>query len=206
MYNTLIDQAIDPHDLRARHRTMGAVNERTAPRLRNPLPPRAAPASHYTLAEFWRDYPDDAACLERLWRDRFAPDGHRAYCPKCERERKFHRTRTRASYTCDTCGLHVHPMKGTIFEKSRTSLRLWFYAMYLLISTRGGLSTKQLEGELGVGYKTADRMRRRIEENLMAEPAHGRSGGEVANEPPFGRLPLGRLLLGRRRADAPPQR
>jgi transposase-like protein len=211
MYAALIDQAVDSCDLRPRHGTMGAVNDRTVPRPRNSLPPRAAPASDYTLAEFWRDYPDDAACLERLWRDRFAPDGHRAYCPKCECERKFHRTRTRASYTCDTCGRHVHPMKGTIFEKSRTSLRLWFYAMYLLISTRGGLSTKQLEGELGVGYKTADRMRRRIEENLMPGPAYSRPGGELASEPslgrqPLGRQPLGRAPLGRRRADAPPQR
>jgi transposase-like protein len=192
----LIPVTFDPRVARA-----GAVNERTGPRPRDPLPPRAGQASNYTLAEFWRDYPDDAACLERLWRDRFAPDGHRAYCPTCERERKFHRTRTRASYTCDTCGRHVHPMKGTIFEKSRTSLRLWFYAMYLLISTRGGLSTKQLKGELGVGYKTADRMRRRIEENLMPEPAQRGLGGNLDSE-----RPSGRSSFGPRRADAPPQR
>ena len=88
--------------------------------------------SDYSLMEFLERYPDDAACLDRLWRARFAPDGSHAHCPKCGRERKFHRTKTRASYTCDTCGLHIHPMKDTIFEKSTTSLKLWFYVMYVM--------------------------------------------------------------------------
>ena len=77
---------------------------------------------------------------------------------KCERERKFHRIKTRAAYTCDTCGLQIYPMAGTIFEKSTTSLQLWFYALYLVASTRCGISAKQLERELGVTYKTAYRM------------------------------------------------
>jgi transposase-like protein len=123
--------------------------------------------SDFSLVEFMQQYPDDAACLDKLWRDKHAPDGHHAHCPKCDRERKFHRTTTRASYTCDTCGLHVHPMAGTIFEKSTTSLQLWFYALYLVASTRCGISAKQLERELGVTYKTAHRMMKRIRTHLM---------------------------------------
>ena len=49
----------------------------------------------------------------------------------------------------------IHPLKGTIFEKSSTSLFRWFYGMYLMSSTRCGISAKQLERELGVTYKTA---------------------------------------------------
>jgi transposase len=124
--------------------------------------PHDAPRLDYPLAEFMARYPDDAACLERLWRERHAPDGHHAHCPRCGRTRKFHRTRTRASYTCDSCGLHVHPMKDTIFEKSTTPLRLWFYAIYLIGSTRGGISAKQLQRELGVSYATARRISARI--------------------------------------------
>jgi transposase-like protein len=123
---------------------------------------QASSGSDYSLMEFIERYPDDAACLDRLWRERYAPDGHHAYCAHCQRERKFHRTKTRASYTCDTCGLHVHPMKGTIFEKSTTSLKLWFYAMYLMASTRCGISAKQLEREIGVTYRTAHRMMKKI--------------------------------------------
>jgi transposase len=126
-----------------------------------------------------REYPDDAACLDRLWRDKYAPDGHHAHCPKCDRERKFHRTTTRASYTCDTCGLHVHPMAGTIFEKSTTSLQLWFYALYLVASTRCGISAKQLERELGVTYKTAHRMMKRIRTHLMNDEGDDPLSGDV---------------------------
>jgi transposase len=114
-----------------------------------------------------REYGSDAACLDRLWRDRFAPDGHHAQCPTCRRERNFHRTTTRASYTCDTCGLHIHPMKGTIFERSSTSLHVWFYAIYLIASTRCGISASQLERELGVSYKQAHNMFKRIRRELM---------------------------------------
>jgi len=148
-----------------------AANDRNNPTRRD------SSESDYSLMEFMKLYPDDAACLDRLWRKRFAPDGHHARCPKCERTRKFHRTKTRASYTCDSCGHHIHPMKGTIFEKSSTSLHLWFYAAYLMTSTRCGISAKQLEREIGVSYKTAHRMRKKIRTELMsdadAEPLSG---------------------------------
>src|SRR4051794_26215460 len=140
---------------------------------------QASSDSDYSLMEFMQQYPDDAACLDRLWRDRFAPDGHHAYCTRCERERKFHRTKTRASYTCDSCGLHVHPMKGTIFEKSTTSLHQWFYAMYIMASTRCGVSAKQMERELGVGYKTAHRIMKKIRTELMTDEDNEPLSGDV---------------------------
>jgi transposase-like protein len=74
------------------------------------------------------------------------------------------------SWTCTGCGHHVHPTAGTIFAKSSTSLRLWFHAMYLMTSTRCGISAKQLERELGVHYKTAWRMFNKIRNELMGEP------------------------------------
>jgi transposase len=140
---------------------------------------QASSDSDYSLIEFMREYPDDAACLDRLWRDRFAPDGHTADCPRCEKPRRFHRTKTRASYTCDSCGLHVHPMKGTIFEKSTTSLHRWFYAIYLIASTRCGISAKQLERELGVTYKTAHRMFKKIRTELMNDQDDEPLSGDV---------------------------
>jgi transposase-like protein len=151
---------------------MGANN-------RNEPTRRPSSDSDYSLVEFMREYPDDAACLDRLWRERFASDGHTADCPNCQRPRRFHRTKTRASYTCDTCGLHVHPMAGTIFEKSTTSLHLWFYAMYLIASTRCGISAKQLERELGVTYKTAHRMFKKIRTELMNDEDEGPLSGDV---------------------------
>jgi transposase len=156
-----------------------AEKPRRARRDRNNPTRRDSSESDYSLMEFVQQFPDDAACLDRLWRDRFAPDGHHARCPRCERERKFHRTKTRASYTCDSCGLHIHPMKGTIFERSSTSLHLWFYAMYLIASTRCGISAKQLERELGVTYKQAHKMFKRIRTELMNDDDEPPLSGDV---------------------------
>jgi transposase-like protein len=128
--------------------------------------------SEYTLMDFMREFPDDATCLEHLWRTRFAPDGEHARCPKCVEVRSFKRYDTaqqRQSWTCTACGHHLHVLAGTIFEKSSTSLHLWFYAMYLMTSTRCGISAKQLERELGVTYKTAWRMAYLIRNKLMEQ-------------------------------------
>ena len=158
---------------------MLGMDENTAPKPKKRDAPKRQKSSEadLSLMEFLERYPDDAACLDRLWREGYAPDGHHAQCPKCARERKFHRTKTRASYTCDTCGLHVHPMKGTIFEGSPISLKLWFYVMYVMASTRCGVSAKQMEREIGVTYKTAHRMMKQIRTHLMtdedAEPLRG---------------------------------
>jgi transposase-like protein len=135
--------------------------------------------------EFLRDYPDDAACLEWLWRTRFSPDGTHAFCVKCEVERPFKRyatTQQRQSWTCTSCGHHVHPTAGTIFHKSSTSLHLWFYAMYIMSSTRCGVSAKQLERELGVTYKTAWRMFTLIRNELMDQDESDLVGRVEADE------------------------
>ena len=126
--------------------------------------------STYTLVEFMADFPDDETCLNWLWRTRYAPDGEHAFCTRCEVERTFKRytgKQQRQDWTCTACGLHVHPTAGTIYHKSSTGLNLWFYAMYLMTSTRCGISAKQLERELGVTYKTAWRMFNLIRNQLM---------------------------------------
>src|SRR5579859_5964716 len=118
----------------------------------------------YTKKDFDRQFPNDATCLEWLFR-RFYPDGT-VYCEKCERETKHHRVQSRPSYSCDYCGHHVHPTANTIFHKSPTPLTTWFYAIYLMASTRCGISAKQIERETGVTYKTAWRMFKQIRSML----------------------------------------
>lgn len=128
--------------------------------------------SQMTVMEFMREFPDDATCLEWLWRQRFSADGEHAHCERCDCVRVFKKYATkqrRQSWTCTGCGLHIHPTAGTIFHKSSTSLHLWFYAMYLMTSTRCGISAKQLERELGVHYKTAWRMFHLIRRELMGD-------------------------------------
>lgn len=127
--------------------------------------------SQYSLMEFVKAFPDDEACLQWLWRTRFSPDGQHAYCAKCKQDRAFKRYPTaqrRFSWTCTGCGKHVSATAGTIYEGSATSLHLWFYAGYLLTSTRCGISAKQLEREIGVTYKTAWRMLNKLRNIAMA--------------------------------------
>lgn len=130
-----------------------------------------ASESSCSLMEFMARFPDDAACLDWLWQTRYAEDREHAMCPDCGVVRRFKRYATaqrRQSWDCTACGHHIHPTAGTLFENSATSLHLWFYACYLITSTRCGISAKQLERELGVTYKTAWRMFNRIRNCLMS--------------------------------------
>jgi len=138
--------------------------------------------SKYSLMEFMAEFPNDATCLDWLWRTRYAPDGKTTHCPSCEDERTFKRyetTQQRQSWTCTTCGHHIHPTAGTIYHKSSTSLHLWFYAMFLMSSTRCGISAKQLERELGVTYKTAWRMMNLIRNQIMDQDDEAPLEGNV---------------------------
>ena len=80
----------------------------------------------------------------------------------------FHSLANRRAFSCAHCGNHVYPTAGTIFQDSRTSLQVWFYAIYLFVATRHGVSGKELERTLGVTYKTAWRMGQQIRQ-LMAK-------------------------------------
>jgi len=114
----------------------------------------------YSVKDFNSEFPTDAACLEYVKEQRW-PDGI-APCAKCGKKTKHHRVGNRTAYACQYCGNHIYPLAGTIFEKSSTSLRTWFYAMYLMGSTRCGISAKQIQRETGVTYKTAWRIFKQV--------------------------------------------
>ena len=83
-------------------------------------------------------------------------------CQGCKRKAKYHRISKRRAYACQFCGEHIYPCVGTIFEKSTTPLKKWFFAMYLFTTTRHGVAAKELERQLGVTYKCAWRMAHQI--------------------------------------------
>jgi transposase-like protein len=130
----------------------------------------------YTINDFNSQFPDNDACLEHLKEQRFP--GGITYCDKCQVERKHHRVSGRPAYACGHCGTMISPMAGTIFAKSSTSLHLWYYAMYLMASTRCGISAKQIQRETGVTYKTAWRMFRQIR-SLLCEDSDTKLEGEA---------------------------
>jgi Transposase and inactivated derivatives len=130
--------------------------------------------ANYTIRDFERDFPTEEACLDWL-RDFLYPEG--IFCKLCQAITKHHRVKSRMSYSCNRCGHHEHPMANTIFMDTRTSLRSWFHAIFLMASTRCGISAKQLQRETGVSYKTAWRMFHKIR-SLLEEDA-GMLSGEV---------------------------
>jgi transposase-like protein len=120
----------------------------------------------YTVRDFNAEFPNDDACLDYIKEQRWP--GGITQCAKCGQERRHYRVKRRTAYACDHCGNHIYPLAGTIFAKTTTPLRLWFYAMYLMGSTRCGISAKQIQRETGVTYKTAWRIFRQIR-NLLAD-------------------------------------
>ena len=128
-----------------------------------------------TIRQFFKRFPDDETCLAHLFDVRFG-QGHT--CPKCERSAKWYPLKSELAFSCQWCGHHIHPCVGTIFEKSRTPLQLWFYAIFLFTTTRHGVSAKELQRQLGVTYKCAHRMGHKIREHMAAIDGDEPLGGD----------------------------
>ncbi len=130
-----------------------------------------------TILQFQKEFPDDATCLEKLFRDRFG----KPVCPKCGREDKYYRVRGLSKYAC-ACGKHtISPKAGTVFAGSDTDLVKWFFAIYLFSQSRNGVAAMELQRELGVSYKCAWRMARAVR-TLMRNDAERLSGDVEVDE------------------------
>jgi len=127
----------------------------------------------YTIKEFHAQFPDDRACLDFIFTTRW-PDGGKCKCGKTD---CFHPVQGRRTYACAWCGTQISPTAGTIFHKSETSLKSWFFAMFLMSSSKNGVAAKELERQLGVTYKTAHRMGHKIRELMQGDG--GMLGGIV---------------------------
>lgn len=118
-----------------------------------------------TVKEFFARFPNDEACLQHVMNVRY---GMRHTCRACGVEATFHRLANRRAYACSQCGDNLYPTAGTILQDTRTPLQLWFYAIYLFVVTRHGVSGKELQRQLGVTYKTAYRMGQQIRDLMTA--------------------------------------
>ncbi len=118
---------------------------------------------------------------------------HGATCPKCsERQRvsKMQGKSTRLGlYKCYACRKPFTVKVGTVFESSHVKLHLWLQAIYLLCSSKKGISSNQLHRTLGVTLKTAWFMSHRIREAMRGgdlAPMGGNGGIVEADETYFG--------------------
>lgn len=129
----------------------------------------------YTISQFNKDFPDDNTCLEYIFKTRF----NGLKCPNCSKS-LFYRVKKRKAFAC-SCGYQINPLSGTIFHKSATSLKNWFFAIYLFSASKNGVSAKELQRHLGTTYKTAWRIANKIR-SLMKQDDYKLSGIVEADE------------------------
>jgi transposase-like protein len=102
--------------------------------------------------EFQRRFEDERACREYLFASRW-PDGFR--CPRCAGGEVGVQT-ARNLWVCKLCGHQTSVTAGTVMHGTRTPLRLWFWAAYLVSTHHPGISAVQLQRQLGIRrYETA---------------------------------------------------
>jgi transposase-like protein len=126
-----------------------------------------------SIVDFQERFPDDAACLEYLAASRW-PEGFR--CPACAGERAWVLER-RHLWECTECHQQTSVTAGTVMHGTRTSLRLWFWAAYLVATHTPGISAVQLQRQLGISrYETAWLILQKLRRAMVAperEPLRG---------------------------------
>lgn len=117
-----------------------------------------------TIFELLKKFPTENSIIEYFIKARY---GETVICPHCGHVIEVKNRNGRPKlFNCRFCKNTFSIFKGTIFEKSDTDLRKWFYAIHLFLNDKKGISAKQLQREIGVTYKTAWRMLHKIREAM----------------------------------------
>jgi transposase-like protein len=122
----------------------------------------------FPFVDFRTRFPDDTACLEEIKKIKYQ---NGIYCRSCNKITKHYKLKRGSVYSCKFCRSQTRPLAGTLFEKSSTPLRVWFFAFFLMTHSRAKISCKQLQRELGVTYKTAWRLHKNIK--MLMEQNNG---------------------------------
>ena len=127
-----------------------------------------------TMFEFEQQFATEEACREYLYHLRW-PDGF--ICPRCS-HRKTWKTK-RGQLLCSCCQFTVYLTAGTIFQDTRIPLRVWFRAMWQVVSQKSGMSAIGLQRVLGLSrYETTWMMIHRLR-TAMIRPGRDRLDGPV---------------------------
>lgn len=114
--------------------------------------------------KFYQRFNTDKKCFHALRRFLYSGRPVRCSCGSLRLWRSQKPNGCRL-YTCRSCRRKWSDLKGTIFERSRVSLVVWFLAIYE-VAHHQGISARQLGFRLGVSYKTSWRMLHRIRQAL----------------------------------------
>ncbi len=115
--------------------------------------------------EFFEMFPDEDTAIDYLEDLRW---GQGLYCPHCDSER-VKRLKQVPYFLCNDCRKKFTVRTDTVFERSHVPLQKWLYAMYLLETSRKGISSIHLSKQLGVRQATAWFMLHRLREACDVE-------------------------------------
>lgn len=129
-----------------------------------------------SLIEFQSKFTTEESCQEHLFHMRW-PDGY--HCPRCNHDQAyFHKPRH--LYQCKNCGYQVSLTAGTIFHKTRTPLRKWFWMIFLMGRQKSGISMLSLQRLLEIkSYKTVWTMGHKIRKAMSDRDTHYQLAGLV---------------------------
>jgi transposase-like protein len=138
-----------------------------------------APQAGQDYPRNWNEFLDwfatEEACLAYLERLRWAAG---FVCPRCGSDSGAYRA-SRTRLMCRACQHQSTVTAGTIFEKTRTPLRVWLAAAWYLTNQKQGVSALGLQRVLGLGsYETAWTMLHRFR-RAMVRPERERLKGQV---------------------------
>ncbi|HTW38543.1 MAG TPA: IS1595 family transposase [Steroidobacteraceae bacterium] len=123
---------------------------------------------------------DEAAAYEYVERHLWPTGPVCPHCGNCDGTKigRLNGKTTRIGLRkCYECRQPFTVKMGTIFEDSHAPMRFWLQAIYLMCSSKKGISTRQLQRTLGVGMKTAWFMGHRIRHAMAPEASMGPVGG-----------------------------
>lgn len=117
-----------------------------------------------TYIAFLKKFPNDKACADHFFKIRYQKG---LKCPHCgETKRVARRSDNIRKCACYNCNNSFSMFKGTIFEKSSTSLQVWFFSIHFILNAKKGFSALQLHREIGGSYKTAWRIWTKVREAM----------------------------------------
>ena len=147
----------------------------------------------HNLLKIQRRFPTELACRKYLERRRW-PNGFD--CPRCGGDRAGSH-RTRRLYQCKDCRYQSSLTAGTIFHKTRTPLRTWFWLILLMGHNKHGISMLEAQRLLGIGsYQTIWTMCHKIRSAMAHRDSRYKLAGLIElDDAEFGH----RVLKGERR-------
>jgi transposase-like protein len=126
--------------------------------------------------EFQERFSTEEACREYLFASRW-PEGF--VCPACGGSDAGVMHRRRLVWQCKACAHQTSVTAGTVMHGTRTPLRVWFWAAYLVATHHPGISAKQLQRQLGLSrYETAWLILHKLRRAMVA-PERESLGREV---------------------------